>query len=91
MVERKRHLAKAVSYRCFGSLGTVVIAYIATGNVALGFSIGAVETVAKIGVYYLHERVWYRIKWGIRTGPGAPAAVSARPSEAMPSYGQPAP
>ena len=70
MVERKRHLAKAVSYRFFGSMGTAAAAWAVTGNVKVGAVIGVFDTVAKIGLYYIHERAWYRIKWGVR--PGSP-------------------
>ncbi len=67
MVERKRHLAKAVSYRVFGSLGTAAAAYCVTGDARLGVMVGAFDSVAKIGLYYIHERAWYRIRWGIRS------------------------
>lgn len=75
MVERKRHLAKALTYRLFGSGVTAGIAYFATGDAALGASIGAIDTVVKIGGYYLHERAWYRIQWGIRHEPRASVAA----------------
>jgi len=71
MVERKRHLAKAVTYRLFGSMGTAAIAYVATGDAKLGASIGGLDMLVKIGLYYIHERAWYRIRWGVRReGPG---------------------
>ncbi|MCC6659750.1 MAG: DUF2061 domain-containing protein [Phycisphaerales bacterium] len=66
MVERKRHLAKAVTYRIMGSFGTAVIAMAATGDARIGVSIGVLDSVLKIGFYYAHERLWYRIRWGIR-------------------------
>lgn len=66
MVERKRHLAKAVSYRIMGSLGTAAIAVVATGDPRLGVSIGLLDSVVKVGLYYAHERAWYRVRWGIR-------------------------
>lgn len=66
MVQRKRHLAKALTYRVLGSAGTAAIAYIATGDMKIGASVGAIDSIAKIGIYYAHERVWYRIKWGVR-------------------------
>ena len=68
MVERKRHLAKALTYRVFGSAGTAAIAYIATGDARIGLSVGLIDSVAKIGIYYLHERAWYKVKWGVRAG-----------------------
>ena len=72
MVTRARHLAKAVSYRLFGSLGTATLVYLATGDAGIGASIGALETVGKIGLYYLHERALYRIKWGVGPDPVGP-------------------
>lgn len=66
MVERKRHLAKALTYRVLGSAGTAAIAYVATGDVKIGASVGVIDSIVKIGIYYAHERVWYRIRWGVR-------------------------
>src|SRR5690349_407427 len=85
MVERKRHLAKAVTYRFFGSVGTAAVAYAVTGDVRLGASVGVLDSVVKIGLYYVHERAWYRIRWGIRpvhTSP--PPSLSALAPPARP-------
>lgn len=71
MVERKRHLAKAVSYRLFGSMATGAIALAFTGRVDLAAGVGVADTVVKLGLYYLHERLWYRIRWGVH--PGVPS------------------
>ena len=83
MVERKRHLAKAITYRLFGSAATAGIAFVATGNVTLSASIGAADTVAKIGLYYLHERLWYRVQWGVRAGHAAEAMVEPKGTAPM--------
>ncbi|MBL9032351.1 MAG: DUF2061 domain-containing protein [Phycisphaerae bacterium] len=72
MVERKRHLAKAVTYRFFGTIGTSAVAFAATGDLRIGVSIGALDSIAKIGLYYIHERAWYRIKWGVRASDVGP-------------------
>jgi uncharacterized membrane protein len=69
MVERKRHLAKAVSYRLFGSVATVAVAYFITKDTTISATIGTGDAVVKIGLYYLHERLWYRVRWGVRPGP----------------------
>jgi uncharacterized membrane protein len=84
MVERKRHLAKAVTYRVVGSAATAVIAYAATGSIEIGASIGAIDSVAKIGCYYVHERIWYRIRWGVRPSPhGDSKETRARQTRAV--------
>jgi len=60
----KRSIAKAVSYRFFGSLFTTGIAWWLSGEWAVGLGVGVLDAVAKMGAYFLHERVWARIKWG---------------------------
>nr|WP_321235824.1 DUF2061 domain-containing protein [uncultured Psychroserpens sp.] len=60
----KRTLVKTVSWRVLGTLDTVVISYLITGTLALAFSIGAIELISKLVLYYFHERAWNKIKWG---------------------------
>ncbi|MBJ7880297.1 DUF2061 domain-containing protein [Gelidibacter salicanalis] len=60
----KRTLLKTISWRVVGTLATVVISYVITGTLALAFSIGAIELVSKMILYFFHERAWNTIKWG---------------------------
>lgn len=62
---RKRHLLKTVSWRVIGTLDTMLLAWIISGNPLTGFKIGMVEVVTKMIFYYLHERVWYNINYGL--------------------------
>lgn len=59
-----RSLVKAYSYRCCGTLTTIVISYIITGQFIVSLGIGATEMVVKPFIYWCHERVWSRVKWG---------------------------
>ena len=59
-----RSLIKGVSWRFFGTIDTMTIAFFVTGNYGKAFSIGAIEVFSKILLFYLHERVWHRIKLG---------------------------
>ena len=59
MVQRKRHVMKAISWRILGTIDTMLIAGVLTGNWKLGLSIGGVEVFTKMVLYYFHERVWY--------------------------------
>lgn len=59
-----RSMVKAVSYRILGSLSTAVIFYIFTGKAGLSVGAGALDMVVKIGVYFLHERLWNHISYG---------------------------
>ena len=59
-----RSLVKAVSWRATGTVDTMVISYLVTGKVKLAISIGFIEVFTKIGLFYLHERLWNRIPFG---------------------------
>lgn len=66
-VHVKRHIAKAITYRFVGTLTTIIISYIFTGNMVISSGIGFVEFVIKPINYFIHERVWYRwISYGIQ-------------------------
>lgn len=63
---RVRHFVKSISYRIYSSCITFGISFFATGDAKIGLSIGVLDFFVKIGSYYIHERVWYRIKFGLR-------------------------
>ncbi|WP_299125025.1 DUF2061 domain-containing protein [uncultured Winogradskyella sp.] len=60
----KRSIVKTISWRVVGTLATVTISYLITGTMALAFSIGGIELVSKMALYFFHERTWNNIKWG---------------------------
>ena len=62
---RKRHLIKTITWRVIGTLDTIVLSWFITGSAATGLKIGIVEVITKMVLYYLHERVWYRIDFGL--------------------------
>lgn len=62
---RKRHLLKTVSWRVIGTLDTMILSWVISGNPLTGVKIGLVEVVTKMVFYYLHERVWYNINFGL--------------------------
>lgn len=57
-----KSLLKTISWRIVGTIDTMVISYIITGDFTVAFSIGSVEVVTKMILYYLHERVWATVK-----------------------------
>jgi uncharacterized membrane protein len=59
-----RSIVKSISWRAIGTLDTIAISWFVTGTLALALSIGAVELVSKMALYFFHERVWNLIKWG---------------------------
>ena len=64
METHARSIAKAISYRVLGSACTALIFYVLTGNVSLSLGAGALDTIVKIGMYFLHERIWNHISFG---------------------------
>jgi uncharacterized membrane protein len=60
----RRSVAKAIIWRITGTLDTFFISWIITGELALAGGIAATEVITKIFLYWGHERVWNRIKWG---------------------------
>jgi len=68
-----RSVIKGTSYRFFGTLDTIIIAFFVTGKYSQAFSIGFTEVFTKIGFFYLHERLWQKIPFGlIQETPVAP-------------------
>ncbi|PHS52041.1 MAG: hypothetical protein COB01_08380 [Lutibacter sp.] len=59
-----RSIVKAISWRIVGTLDTIVISWFITGEIALALSIGLVEVVTKMILYFFHERIWNLITWG---------------------------
>ena len=62
---RKRHLAKTVTWRIVGTVDTMILAWIISGDPMVGLQVGAAEVVTKMVLYYLHERAWYQIDFGL--------------------------
>ena len=63
-VTKTRSFVKALSYRIWGTLSSVAVAYVITKNATLSVTIAFWETVVKIFIYYAHERGWNYIQWG---------------------------
>ena len=67
MVERKRHIAKTISYRIISTLIGFLIIWWVSGSIEVGTAFGLVELIYKPIQYYIHERIWYKwVKFGIK-------------------------
>lgn len=58
-----KSLVKAISWRIVGTIDTIVISWIITGHFKMAISIGGIEVFTKVVLYYLHERMWLKIKF----------------------------
>lgn len=61
----KRHILKTFSWRAVGTLDTVLLSWIITGNPLTGLKIGGAEVITKMLLYFGHEKLWYRINFGL--------------------------
>ena len=59
-----RSLMKAVSWRMTGSIDTMIISFLITRQIKWALTISGVELFTKIGLYYVHERVWEKLPFG---------------------------
>ncbi len=62
----QRHLIKTFTWRFVGTVDTIFLAWLFTGNPITGLKIGTVEVITKMILYYAHEKIWYKINFGIR-------------------------
>jgi len=65
-LSHKRHIAKTITWRILGTLDTIIIGGLIIGDWKIGLSIGGVEVISKMTLYYIHERVWYKSNFGIK-------------------------
>jgi uncharacterized membrane protein len=66
MSEERHHrsLVKAISWRVTGTIDTILISFLITGQAKWALSIGFIELFTKILLYYVHERIWNRLSFG---------------------------
>lgn len=63
---KRRSIVKAITWRTLGTIDTIVISYVLTGEITIALSIGGIEIFTKMILYFFHERIWNTIKWGKR-------------------------
>ena len=59
-----RSVVKAISWRTVGTIDTIVVSYFITGNLVMAASIGSIEVITKMALYYFHERAWNKLSFG---------------------------
>mgnify|MGYP006205999751 CR=1 FL=1 len=64
-ISHSRHIAKTLTWRVIASLDTLLITWFISGDVKVGLSVASLEVVTKMILYYYHERLWYKIDFGV--------------------------
>lgn len=60
----KRSIVKGITWRVVATTTTILIVYFFFDRLDLAIAAGAIETVLKIGLFWLHERAWFKVRWG---------------------------
>ncbi len=61
---KSRSVGKSISWRILASCDTILISYIITGSFTIAATIGSIEVLTKMFLYYFHERAWYKFAFG---------------------------
>lgn len=56
-----RSLAKAISWRLTGTVDTFILSWVISGEVKLASAIALSEVFTKVGLYWVHERIWNKV------------------------------
>ncbi len=59
-----RSVLKSISWRLISVVATFCIVYYFTRDARISLSIGVVDLIIKLTLFYFHERAWTHIKWG---------------------------
>ncbi len=60
----QRSIVKGISWRIVATATTIAIVYFFFDRLDLAIAAGMIETVLKVGLYWLHERAWFKVRWG---------------------------
>lgn len=62
---RKRSIVKAITYRAIIVCLDFVVIYLLTGKAAMAAGFMVVSNIYTTFGYFIHERVWAGIRWGL--------------------------
>jgi hypothetical protein len=59
---KQRSFLKGITWRIIGTADTIMLAFLITGNVTNALKIGWLELFTKTILFFIHERIWLKIK-----------------------------
>jgi len=59
-----RSIFKTISWRIVATLTTIAIVFAFVGRISIAAGVGGIEVVAKLILYFFHERLWNKLKFG---------------------------
>ena len=64
METHSRSVVKGISWRLIATVVTTFVVYIYSGELTVAAIVGSIDAVAKIVLFWGHERIWQQIHWG---------------------------
>lgn len=64
MESHYRSIVKAITWRACATVVTITVAWACLREIDQALTIGVLDTLIKIGVFYSHERLWLRLNFG---------------------------
>ena len=61
-----RHVLKTITWRIIGTVDTILIGWLVSGDPMVGLTIGSFEVFTKMILYFIHERIWYKVNLGVK-------------------------
>lgn len=59
-----RSIVKGITWRFVATTTTMIIVYVFFGRLDLAIATGVIESILKIGLFWLHEKAWFKVRWG---------------------------
>jgi uncharacterized membrane protein len=59
----KTLLFKTITWRFLGTIDTIVLSWLVSESWHMGLQLVGIEFITKMALYFVHERIWFRIKW----------------------------
>ena len=66
LASKTRSILKTISWRVVGTLDTIALGWFITGDPTVGLKVGGLELITKFILYYIHERLWIKNKYGTK-------------------------
>jgi len=60
----QRTIVKTISWRVLATIVTFIVSYLISNNISVASGIAGVQIIIHTFLYYIHERIWIKIKWG---------------------------
>ena len=63
----RRTLLKSITWQLLGLITVTALSYPKTGSLLTAFTLAASASGMGFACFFVHERIWSRIKWGRQT------------------------